>query len=273
MSKAIVFDLDETLRSLDNFMNYNKTSVMLRPGLKELLSKLANVNKKGVDSIIFTSASIENVKKYFINELSPKYRNVFTKIITRENYLKPEADTRENYLYRLGANKIVTALDYDEILFFDANMSEYQFLSELYDKKLDCEYPEPDKSVTLVRLPFKPKKQSELYALKETAKNLEDKGKKDFSEKVKKYFEMLTKEPGCKIMINIIDDFVINGNKKKFDYIAGTEEFEEYNKKLNKCNENIENMLYDNTNISDIYMNYEDTYYENTESKDLNELY
>ena len=272
MSKAIVFDLDETLRSLDTSI-CDDVSVILRPKLTDLLNKLSKEKKKGVDSIIFTSASINNVNKYFIDKLPKKYKDVFTRIITRESYLEPEQQTRENYLYRLGANKIVTALDYDEILFFDDNMAEYQFLNELYDENLNCQYPVPDKSVTLVRLPFFPRREAEMYALKETAKEIEKNGKNEFTLKIKKYFDFVSEEPGCKIMMDMIDDFVAKDNKKGFVYINGTEEFNEYNEKSRRFCKEIENMLENNINICDTYRDYEDEYYDKMSNIDANELF
>lgn len=272
MSKAIVFDLDETLRSLDTSI-CEGVNIILRPKLTELLEKLNTVKKQGVDSIIFTSASMKSVKTYFIDKLPEKYRDIFAEIISRENYLEPKQGTRENYLYRLGANKIVTALDYDDILFFDDNMGEYQFLKELYDADLDCKFPVPNKSVTLVRLPFYPRGEAEMYALKETAKNLENTEKNDFSMNVKKYFELMAEEPGCRIMADFIDDFVSKDNKKCFVYFNGTEEFNEYNEKLRKYNRYIENTLDNNSNICDRYRDYEDEYYEKMEAIDVNELF
>lgn len=273
MSKAIVFDLDETLRSLDTSIYGEGVSVILRPKITDLLSKLSKEKKKGIDSIIFTSASINSVNKFFIEKLPKKYRDVFSKIITRENYLEPEQYTRENYLYKLGANKIVTALNYDEILFFDDNMAEYQFLNELYDENLNCQFPVPNKSVTLVRLPFLPRRESEMYALKETAKEVEKKGKNEFTLKIKKYFDFVAEEPGCKIMMNMIDEFVSGDNKKGFVYINGTEEFNEYTEKSRQYSRDIENILEKNINICDRYRDYEDEYYDKLHNMDANELF
>ena len=285
MGKAIVFDLNETLIIEDvyidstNAMFQPKTknllskldSVMKRPGLEKLLKKLAKVRKCGVEIIIFTSTSKQSVENNFLNELPEKYKKVFTKIITKEdylkpkqatseNYLKPKSDTSKNYLDRQGDNN-VTTLEHDEILLFDANKAECEFLSKLYDKKQDCEYPEPDKRVTLVRLPFQAKTEAEMYALKETAKDFKERNKK-FTKKVKEYFFKVSKEPGCRIMIDKIDNFVKIGNKKKFDYFDGTEKFNEYNAQLKDCWKDIEDMLEKDQNILDIYREYLDKYYE-----------
>ncbi|MCR5147020.1 MAG: HAD family hydrolase [Clostridia bacterium] len=272
MSKAIVFDLDETLRSLDTSL-CEGVNVILRPKLTELLNKLEEEKQNGVDSIIFSSSSMKSIKNNFLDKLPENYRDVFTKIISRENYLEPKQGTRENYLYKLGANKIVTALDYDDILFFDDNMGEYQFLKELYDVDLDCKFPIPNKSVTLVRLPFYPRGEAEMYALKETAKNLEKKGKSDFSNNIKKYFGLMAEEPGCRIMTEMIDEFVSKNHNNCFTYVNGTEEFNEYNEQLRKYNRYIENTLDNNTTICDLYRDYEDEYYDKLEAIDVNELF
>lgn len=65
MRKVIVFDLDETLRSIETSINDKNLKVVLRPKLTELLKKLEEVKKDGVDSVIYTSASKKVLKDIF----------------------------------------------------------------------------------------------------------------------------------------------------------------------------------------------------------------
>lgn len=261
MSKVIVFDLDETLRSLEtSIKDNNKVNVILRPKIIDLLKKIEEVKKQGVDSVIFTSASITSANKYFLDILPEEYRGVFTEIIGRENFLEPKPGTRENYLYRIGTNKIVTALDYDEILFFDDNRTEYQFLQELYDENLDTKFPVPNKSVTFVCLPFYPRREVDMFVLKELAKD-EKVVNKELAQKIKGYFDLMLQEPGCKIMSEIIDDFVSKNHEKGLTDINGTDEFDKYEADLRSSYNEIEDIIDEDINLGDKYRDFEDEYY------------
>ena len=261
MSKVIVLDLDETLRSLETSNNSNDLKVVLRPKITVLLQKLSEVKGKGVDSVIFTSASITSANKYFLDKLPEEYRGVFKKVIGRENFLEPKLGTRENYLYRAGQNKIVTALNYDEILFFDDNRTEYNFLKELFDESNYTEYPVPDKSVTFVNLPFYPRMSSDMYALKELAKQY------DFLKKpVNEYFMLMTNEPGCKIMAKAIDDFVSKDNEKGLLDIE-MKEFDDYEINLRAKNIEIRKILSQDKNLINKYFDLKKEYYSKEEKE------
>lgn len=279
MRKVIVFDLDETLRSIETSINDKNLKVVLRPKLTDLLKKLEEVKKDGVDSVIYTSASKNSVERYFLDKLPAEYRNVFKKIITREVLIEPKEKTRENYLYRRNTNKMVTALtdddnyDYDEILFFDDNRTEYQYLEELYDEKLDTKFPVPEKNVTFVSLPFYPRKEVEMYALKELAKENETRNNSELSTKIREYFNLMIQEPGCRIMTEIIDDFVSKENKKGLVDINGTEEFDIYEEKLRKTYCDIDDIIDNDPTLGDKYRDYEDEYFSKMEEPDLRELF
>ena len=65
--KAIVFDLDETLRKLEFDSEYSRIiNVRLRPNINKLLEKLKEIKEEGTDIIIWTTASAESANKYFI---------------------------------------------------------------------------------------------------------------------------------------------------------------------------------------------------------------
>ena len=230
MSKVIVLDLDQTLRSLETSNKFGDYKVVLRPQITLLLQKLSDVKSQNVDSVIFTAASITSVKKYFLDKIPKEYRGVFNEIIGRENFLEPKLGTRENYLYRIGENKIVTALDYDEILFFDDNQTEYNFLQELFDENRYTDYPVPNKSVTFARLPFYPRMSSDIYALKELSKQ-----SKVLGERVNDYFTEMVNEPGCKIMTGVIDEFVSKDNPKGLVDLK-IKEFDDYEANLRAKN-------------------------------------
>lgn len=266
MSKVIVLDLDETLRSLETSNNGNDLKVVLRPQIAVLLQKLSDVKKQGVDSVIYTSSSIASAQMYFLDKIPEKYKNVFTKVIGRENFLEPKLGTRENYLYRAGQNKIVTALNYDEILFFDDNRTEYNFLKELFDENNYIEYPVPEKSVTFANLPYYPRMSSDMYALKELAKQ-NDSLKKPVNE----YFSLMLNEPGCKIMANVIDNFVSKNNKKGLVELE-IKEFDAYEANLRTKNFEIRKILSQDKGLINKYFDLKKAYYLNEEIGDYEEM-
>ena len=266
MSKVIVLDLDQTLRSLETSNNCNELKVVLRPQITTLLQKLSDVKNKGIDSVIFTSATRTSAIKYFLEKLPEECRGVFTEIISRENFPEPKLGTRENYLYRVGENKIVTALDYDEILFFEDSQTEYKFLEELFDKENYTDYPVPDKSVTFVNLPFYPRTSSDMYALKELAKQSDS-----LKEKVNDYFTLMVNEPGCKIMANVIDEFISKDNPKGLINLD-IEEFDEYEANLRVKNIEIRKILSKDENLRNKYFDLKNDYYLKEEIEDDKEL-
>ena len=245
MSKVIVFDLDETLRKIENpIKNGSVPKVILRPKLINLLKKIKEVKNQGVDSVIFTSASLTSVDKFFFDKLPEEYREVFTQTIARENFPETKPGTRENYLYKAKRNKAVTALDYDEILFFDDNRTEYEFLKELFDEKLYTKYPVPNKNVTFVSLPFNPRPEVDMYVLKELAKDKNIANNK-ITGKINNYFDIMLQEPGCKIMSKIIDEFISKNHKKGLIDNSEIEEFEIYEKNVKKLYYEIDEMIDD----------------------------
>lgn len=150
--KAIIFDLDETLRKLRFNTDYSKViGVTLRPHIDELLKKLQEVKQEGIDPIICTTANAESAQKYFIDILPEEYRDVFVQIYSKENPIKPQYGSIEYEKYMLCGNKPVTALeDYDQILFFDDNDTERNYLQRLFED----ENTAPNKQVVFSNLYF-----------------------------------------------------------------------------------------------------------------------
>ena len=126
--KAIIFDLDETLRKLEFDGNYRVVlKVVLRPKINMLLSKLKKVKEEGIDVFIWTTAPKQSVQKYFIDYLPEEYKDLFQNIIARENKVQLESNSIEEKIYgRNTVNKPITALnDYNQLLLFDDNKQEF----------------------------------------------------------------------------------------------------------------------------------------------------
>lgn len=268
MSKAIVLDLDETLRSLDVSSNGTDINVVLRPKLTDLLEKLEEVKKKGVDSIIYTSATSKSVNDYFLDKIPEKYRDVFTKIISRDNYIEPKMGTRENYLYRAGRNKMVTVLDYDEILYFDDSDTEFKYLQLLFSKEYDLKYPIPNRAVLFASLPFYPRMAADMYALKEIAKQNEN-----LREPINEYFTLMTKEPGCKIMTEMIDEFVSTDyDMKGLINLSNNKEFIKYEENLRTKNLEIKKEIVQDSKLREKYLKLKKDYYSKDKNENIKEM-
>ena len=191
--KAIVFDLDETLRYLDFNLDYIKiVNVRLRPKINELLAKLKDVRKDGTDVIICTTASTESANKYFIDLLPEEYRDVFNKIYSKENPIPVRNNSKLD--------------EYNQILFFDDNYTEANYLKTIYKNEIDA----PNKQVDFASYPFNPPKAEILYSYKRFAED-----NPEYASEINEYFSALLEEPGCEIMIDRIDEF------QKSDFVPG----------------------------------------------------
>lgn len=258
--KAIVFDLDETLRKLDFNLDYNKiVNVRLRPKINELLAKLKEVREDGTDVIICTSASTESTNKYFIDLLPEEFRDVFNKMYCKENPIPVRINSKEELVYG-GRNKPVTALDeYNQILFFDDNCTEVNYLKTMYEKDSDA----PNKQVDFASYPFNPPKAEFLYSYKRFAED-----NQEYASKVNEYFSVLLEEPGCEIMIDKIDEF------QKSDFVPGLTidrdniELKKYKAKVDDCKEKIDDIKYSNSDIKKKLKSYMYDYYKKLEEQD-----
>ena len=258
--KAIVFDLDETLRKLDFNLDYNKiVNVRLRPKINALLAKLKEVREDGTDVIICTTASTESANKYFIDLLPEEYRDVFNKIYSKENPIPIRINSKEELVYG-GRNKPVTALDeYNQILFFDDNYTEANYLKTMYENEID----KPNKQVDFASYPFNPSKAEILYLYKRLAVD-----NPEYASEINEYFSALLEEPGCEIMIDKIDEF------QKSDFVPGltidrdNKELKKYKDNVDECDEKIDDIIYSNSEIKRKLRSYMYDYYNKLEEQD-----
>ena len=258
-NRVIVFDLDETLRKLEFDASCEKiVKVVLRPGINDLLAKLKEVKEAGTDVIIWTTATTESAKKYFIDCLPQEYRDIFTDIISRDNKIETKSGSIEQKVYG-DRNKPVTALEgYNQILLFDDNSVEADYLEKLYKD----ENERPDKQVIFARYPYNPPKLSELYAYKKLSEE-----NKEIAKKTDKYFSELLKEPGCQRMIKLIEEFqqrefkpelIMYNRYRNMD----DEQIKEFKSSTSDIEDEIEEYMYDN-NLRNNYMKYFQEYYIN----------
>ncbi len=82
VKRAIVLDLDNTLEvGVPNNMDYY--TMFLRPGIDAVISKLREAKEKGIDIILCTTAVNSWVEQFLT--LKPEFRELFTKIYSRDN--------------------------------------------------------------------------------------------------------------------------------------------------------------------------------------------
>lgn len=202
--KAIILDLDETVRALD-LMQGSESDVIgvrLRPNINKLLERLVKAKEEGTDIIIWTTAPTSSVQNHFINYIPAQYRNVFDRIIARDNDIELEENSKEAEVYRLRKqthNKPVTALkEYNQILFFDNNTTERGYLERMFDGSEGT----PDMQVFFCCYPYNPKEISQMYALKRLSEE-DSEIKKITNELLAKMLE----DPGCDLMVQKIEEF------------------------------------------------------------------
>lgn len=74
--------MDETLETGVSSAN-GEIKMILRPNLGELIIKLKEVKKQGIDIILCTTAKQQWVNKFL--ELEPEFNKIFDKIYNRDN--------------------------------------------------------------------------------------------------------------------------------------------------------------------------------------------
>ena len=120
-SKAIILDMDETLEHGIFQGIYDvgdKYTMILRPNLDLLISKLKEVKKQGVDIILCTTAREEWVQRFF--KLKPEFKNLFDKIYTRNNENEWRDFSKEKYQLEYG----------NAFVYIDANGNMLEISSE-----------------------------------------------------------------------------------------------------------------------------------------------
>lgn len=220
-----------------------------------ILAKLKDVRKDGTDVIICTTASTESANKYFIDLLPEEYRDVFNKIYSKENPIPVRNNSKKELVYG-GRNKPVTALDeYNQILFFDDNYTEANYLKTIYKNEIDA----PNKQVDFTSYPFNPPKAEILYSYKRLAED-----NPEYASEINEYFSALLEEPGCETMIDRIDEF------QKSDFVPGLT-IDRDNIELKKYKDNVKKkdiINYSNNEIKKKLRNYMYDYYNKLEEQD-----
>ena len=114
--------------------------MILRPNLDELVNKLNEAKKEGIDVILCTTANIGWVEEFF--NLKPEFKDLFNKVYTRDNENEWRNYSANDYPFEYDAKfaninieymKPVTTFGYDSILFIDDNRIEGLRLKLLFD--------------------------------------------------------------------------------------------------------------------------------------------
>jgi len=236
--KAIILDMDETLehgRPQRRYYVKRRPTMILRPNLEELIEKLQEAKREGIDIILCTTATEKWVERFF--KLNPQIKEIFDKILTRNNEEEWLNFSKEEYPVEYNARsqnvnleyaKPVTTFGYDSVLYIDNNELEgirLQILFSIAQGKIK-------KDVTFFSaFGFNAGGIScdEMLEYKKLAKQNEE-----FSKKLKEYTKAQKSEPGCRMMCLVIDKFI---NK---DFVPGlTLVDEEYSDDYNKFHKKI----------------------------------
>lgn len=259
--KVIIFDLDETLRKLEFDGDYRVViNVLIRPNIKTLLHKLKEVKKEGTDVLIWTTDSKNSVNDYFINYLPKEYRDVFDRIISREDQIQLDSGSIEERVYgKNRVNKPITALkEYDQILFFDDNKQERYYLRKVFEDEKNS----PNKQVIFNCYPYNAPKPNQMYGYKKVAEEIESVAKK-----VDSLFAKFLEDPGCNLMVQQIDEF------QKLDFSKGltidmdNEELNEHEFEVTDIEDEIDVLIYKNKMYWSKYQVYMNNYYKYLQHK------
>ena len=183
--------------------------MVLRPHLDELLEKLNEAKRQGIDIILCTSATNQWVARFF--RLKPEFFTVFNKLYTNDN--KQEwSNVSENqnpieYNIRqenslIAQGKPITTFGYDSILFIDDNLLEGEILKLLYETAgtnlhTDVTYFSGF-AYNGGSIPM-----SVMMGLKRLS-TLDY----ELASKMKRYIQFEDSNPGCKLMCKVIDKFM-----------------------------------------------------------------
>lgn len=210
--RAIILDMDETLEHGISQAGYgvgNDASMVLRPNLDELILKLQEAKKQGIDIILCTTAREKWVERFL--GLKPEFKEIFNKIFTRDNQeqwknCNKETNPLEYEAKQQNCNfensKPVTTFGYDSVLFIDDNKKEAYCLKELFkitQNKLE-------KDVTYFSGFRFHIGDYDLFRMLEYKKLASE--KIEIKQKLEQYLEFERKEPGCHIICSVIDEFI-----------------------------------------------------------------
>ena len=235
--KAIIIDMDETLEHGIYQNKYdigNGMIMLLRPHLDELITKIREAKKQGIDIILCTTARTEWVERFL--KLKPEFREIFKKIYNRDNeeewrnfniHKYPLEFKAKNENINLESLKPITTFGYDSVLFIDDNKIEelrLEILFEITKNKLQ-------KDVTYFsgfgfyggKIDF-----NKMLIYKKAFTH-----DRELLDKIKEYIEIERSNPGCLMMCSAIDIFM----NKDFNYgltLLDEDYIREYNTFNNK---------------------------------------
>lgn len=245
IKRAIILDMDETLER-GVFDNSSNKIMMLRPNLDKLIEKLKEAKENGIDVVLCTTATQPWVERFL--ELKPEFREVFDRILTRDNEdewkyfseeehpIEYEAKSKD---INVGSGKPVTTFGYNSILFIDDNRTEGERLKRLFDigqEKLSADV------TFFTGYGFYPPEVSEIFQFTEAAKRDDE-----LARIVPEYLQTLRDENGCLIMCTAIDDFMKKEYNPGLIFVDDRyeEQYKEYKKSAHSLSEEIEDKMYD----------------------------
>lgn len=247
-SKAIILDMDETLEHGIFQGIYDvgdKYTMILRPNLDLLISKLKEVKKQGVDIILCTTAREEWVQRFF--KLKPEFKNLFDKIYTRNNENEWRDFSKEKYQLEYKAkneninleySKPITTFGYNQILFIDNSKIEelrLKILFEITKGKLE-------KDVTFFSafgFYGGSSNWKEILKYRELAET-----NRELYKKLYEYIEIEKNEPCCNMMCSAIEEFVNKKFKAGLTLVDKTylKEYEIFSKEISVLKEQLKEL-------------------------------
>ena len=206
-ARAIVLDLDETL--IQSYRNDTLQLMILRPNIDILIDKLQEVKKQNIDIILCTTSKNAWVNKFF--EEKPIFKTIFNKIYTRNNEDEWRNFNIENYPLEYNARckninleylKPVTTFGYDQVLYIDDNKIEEVRLQILFG----LTHGELKKDISFFS-GFKFYRKSIIW---KRILDYSNGTSTDFklNQKLEEYQKLEKLNPGCNIMVSVIDDFI-----------------------------------------------------------------
>lgn len=243
-TRAIVLDLDETL--IHSYCNDKLQLMILRPNIDKLIDKLQEVKKQNIDIILCTTSRNAWVNKFF--ELKPVFKTIFDKVYTRDNEDEWRNFNIEKYPLEYNARcknvnleylKPITTFGYDQVLYIDDNKLEEVRLQILFG----LTNGELTKDVTFFS-GFKFYRKSIIWEkildyCNDTSKNLK------LNQKLEEYQKFEELNPGCNIMVLVINDFVNKTFKSGLSMLDEIyfKDYEQYDKKLLELQKEIQQII------------------------------
>lgn len=238
MKKAIVLDLDETLEcgiSQNKYIVGQGFTMVLRPKLDVLITKLQEAKKQHIDIILCTTAHEEWVERFFI--LKQEFKDVFDKIYTQDNEKEWNNYSQKDYPLEYKAKekninleyaKPITTFGYDSVLFIDNSKIEELRLKILFE----ITQGQLQKDITFFSaFGFNGGNSNwkEILIYEEIAKQ-----NKAFAQRLKEYLNLERNDPGCEMMCSAIENFLNKKFKKGLTLLDNkySQKYQEFNKEI-----------------------------------------